>query len=684
MDKLVAARIAKRFITLPLDKRKVYLEKMLAEGVSPANLPIPPVREAFAALPLSFAQQRQWFLWTLDPHSTAYHIPTTLRLRGALDVASLERSFNALIARHDTLRTCFEHVDGEVRQVVQAHATLRLEVETAQRQGQDLQAVIRAFVERETAQPFDLDHGPLLRVRLLALGEQDHVLALTQHHIVSDGWSMQVMVRELVELYGHFSQGSELQLPELPIQYADYAIWQRHWMEAGEQERQLAYWRAHLGTEHPVLALPLDQPRPAQQSFRGERLQVALRPGLFQGLQALAQRHNVTLFMLLLASYQVLLHRHTGQARIRVGVPTANRNRVETERLIGFFVNTQILQADVHGEQPFTALLQQVKQHALDAQAHQDLPFEQLVEALQPERNLSHNPLFQVLFNHQGNARPARVASNGGSGLDVESLQWDNGTAQLDLALDTFESADGLSASLTYATDLFARTTVERLAAHWQNLLQAIVADPSQRVGELPMLDAAEQQLIVEQWNATAIDHYPLDSAVHTLIEAQAAKTPDAVALVFGDAQLSYRELDQQANQLAHQLIEQGVGPDVLVGIAVERSLEMVLGLLAVLKAGGAYVPLDPEYPRDRLAYMFEDSGIELLLSQSHLQLPVPAAVRTLNLDLHGHLGYSSAPTGVLPAPENLAYVIYTSGSTGKPKGAGNRHKALTNRLCWM
>ncbi|HEK1011513.1 TPA: non-ribosomal peptide synthetase, partial [Pseudomonas putida] len=482
MDKLVAARIAKRFITLPLEKRKVYLEKMLEEGVSPANLPIVQVRDVFEALPLSFAQQRQWFLWTLDPHSTAYHIPTTLRMRGALDIASLERSFNALIARHDTLRTCFEQVDGEVRQLVRAEASLRLEVEVAQVQGDDPDAAIRAFVERQTAQPFDLDNGPLLRVRLLALAEQDHVLALTQHHIVSDGWSMQVMVRELVELYGHYSQGTALQLPELPIQYADYAIWQRHWMEAGEQARQLAYWQAHLGAEHPVLALPLDQPRPAQQRFCGARVQVALRPGLYQGLQAVAQRHNVTLFMLLLASYQVLLHRHSGQARIRVGVPTANRNRVETERLIGFFVNTQIHQADVHGEQPFSALLQQVKQHALAAQAHQDLPFEQLVEALQPERNLSHNPLFQVMFNHQGNARPAPASKGAGSGLDVESLQWDNGTAQLDLALDTFESADGLSASLTYATDLFSRATVERLAAHWQNLLQAIVADPEQRV----------------------------------------------------------------------------------------------------------------------------------------------------------------------------------------------------------
>ena len=466
MDKLVAARIAKRFITLPLEKRKAYLEKMLEEGVSPANLPIPQVREAFDTLPLSFAQQRQWFLWKLDPHSTAYHIPTTLRMRGALDIASLERSFNALIARHDTLRTDFQQVDGQVRQVVRGEASLHLEVDTVQAPAHDQEALIRAFVERENAQPFDLDNGPLLRVRLLALSEQDHVLVLTQHHIVSDGWSMQVMVRELVELYAHYSQGAPLQLPELSIQYADYAIWQRHWMEAGEQARQLGYWKAHLGSEHAVLALPLDHPRPAQQSFRGERLELTLRPGLAQGLQALAQQHNVTLFMLLLASYQVLLQRYSGQSRIRVGVPTANRNRVETERLIGFFVNTQILQTDVQGEQPFSALLHQVKQHALAAQAHQDLPFEQLVEALQPERNLSHNPLFQVMFNHQGSARPTMVGNAGGMGLEVESLQWDNRTAQLDLTLDTCESADGLAATLTYATDLFERATIERLAAH--------------------------------------------------------------------------------------------------------------------------------------------------------------------------------------------------------------------------
>ncbi|MBK4991728.1 condensation domain-containing protein, partial [Pseudomonas sp. S36] len=439
MDKLVAARIAKRFITLPLDKRKVYLGKMLEEGVSPANLPIPQVREAFEALPLSFAQQRQWFLWKLDPLSTAYHIPTTLRMRGALDVPALERAFNALIARHDTLRTHFQHVEGEVRQVVGAEAALRLEVEKAEGEGVDHDGIIRAFAARETQQPFDLDNGPLLRVRLLALAEHDHVLVLTQHHIVSDGWSMQVMVRELVELYAHFAQGAPVQLPELPIQYSDYAIWQRHWMEAGEQERQLGYWLDHLGSDHSVLALPLDHPRPAQQSFRGERLQVVLRPGLAQGLQTLAHQQNVTLFMLLLASYQVLLHRYSGQSRIRVGVPNANRNRVETERLIGFFVNTQILQADVHGDLPFSTLLQQVRHDALAAQAHQDLPFEQLVEALQPERNLSHNPLFQVMFNHQGGNRPARAAEGGGTGLEVESLEWDNHTAQLDLTLDTVE-----------------------------------------------------------------------------------------------------------------------------------------------------------------------------------------------------------------------------------------------------
>lgn len=381
---------------------------MLAEDVSPANLPIPVTRDEAPQLLLSYAQERQWFIWQLEPDSAAYHLPTALRLRGPLDVAALQRSFDSLVARHETLRTCLRQ-DGERRvQVVDPQAIVRIQsMEIDQAQVTDrLDALI--------AQPFDLQNGPLLRVALMRLDAQEHVLVLVQHHVVSDGHSMQIMVEELVQLYAAYAQGYEAQLPALPIQYADYALWQRAWMEAGEQDRQLDYWRGRLGGEQPVLALPFDRARPLLQSHRGASLDIALPAGLVAALRDLAQREGVTMFMLLLASFQMLMYRYSGQPDIRIGVPTANRNRVETERLIGFFVNTHVIRADIDGQMSVSTLLQQVRARALEAQAHQDLPFEQLVLALQPERNLSHNPLFQVMFNHQADTRKAGSAQSPG------------------------------------------------------------------------------------------------------------------------------------------------------------------------------------------------------------------------------------------------------------------------------
>ncbi|MBL1311370.1 MAG: amino acid adenylation domain-containing protein, partial [Pseudomonas sp.] len=629
-------------------------------------------------LPLSYAQERQWFLWQLDPHSAAYHVPSALRLKGRLDPVALQRSFDALVARHESLRTHLKPEDGRVVQVIGAPAS----VEIAQ---VDVDAsALRSQVEAYIAQPFDLTQGPLMRVWLLRVAADDHVLVLVQHHIISDGGSMQVMVDELVQLYAAFSQGEVPKLPALPIQYADYAVWQRQWMEAGEKARQLAYWRDLLGGEQPVLELPLDHARPSQQSHRGASLDIHVPAARVTALRALAQREDMTLFMLLLASFQALLHRYSGQRDIRVGVPIANRNRVETERLIGFFVNTQVLKADIDGQQTVAQLLAQVKQRALEAQAHQDLPFEQLVEALQPERNLSFNPLFQVLFNHQTQASGHDQAEPL-PGLQVSGLAWDGHTAQFDLSLNTHESAEGLAASFTYATDLFEPATLARMAGHWLNLLDGMTQDTQQRIGQLPLLDDQEQQAVIHDWNATARD-YPSQRCVHQLIEAQVARTPDAPALVFGQQRLSYAQLNRRANRLAHRLIAAGVGPDVLVGLALERSIEMVVGLLAVLKAGGAYVPLDPEYPRERLAYMLEDSGVKLLLTQAHLlqQLPIPQGLDHLVLGESWFEGYSDSNPGIVLDGENLAYVIYTSGSTGQPKGAGNRHSALTNRLQWM
>ncbi|MWB73432.1 AMP-binding protein, partial [Pseudomonas aeruginosa] len=550
-----------------------------------------PLADRQQPLALSFAQERQWFLWQLEPESAAYHIPSALRLRGRLDVDALQRSFDSLVARHETLRTRFRLEGGRSYQQVQPAVSVSIEREPFGEEGliERIQAIV--------VQPFDLERGPLLRVNLLQLAEDDHVLVLVQHHIVSDGWSMQVMVEELVQLYAAYSQGLDVVLPALPIQYADYALWQRSWMEAGEKERQLAYWTGLLGGEQPVLELPFDRPRPARQSHRGAQLGFELPRELVEAVRALAQREGASSFMLLLASFQALLYRYSGQADIRVGVPIANRNRVETERLIGFFVNTQVLKADLDGRMGFDELLAQARQRALEAQAHQDLPFEQLVEALQPERNASHNPLFQVLFNHQSEIRSVTPEVQL-EDLRLEGLAWDGQTAQFDLTLDIQEDENGIWASFDYAADLFDASTVERLAGHWRNLLRGIVANPRQRLGELPLLDAPERRQTLSEWNP-AQREYAVQGTLQQRFEEQARQRPQAVALILDEQRLSYGELNARANRLAHCLIARGVGADVPVGLALERSLDMLVGLLAILKAGGAYLPLDPAAPEE-------------------------------------------------------------------------------------
>ncbi|HFF5999368.1 TPA: pyoverdine non-ribosomal peptide synthetase PvdD, partial [Pseudomonas aeruginosa] len=628
-----------------------------------------PLADRQQPLALSFAQERQWFLWQLEPESAAYHIPSALRLRGRLDVDALQRSFDSLVARHETLRTRFRLEGGRSYQQVQPAVSVSIEREQFGEEGliERIQAIV--------VQPFDLERGPLLRVNLLQLAEDDHVLVLVQHHIVSDGWSMQVMVEELVQLYAAYSQGLDVVLPALPIQYADYALWQRSWMEAGEKERQLAYWTGLLGGEQPVLELPFDRPRPARQSHRGAQLGFELPRELVEAVRALAQREGASSFMLLLASFQALLYRYSGQADIRVGVPIANRNRVETERLIGFFVNTQVLKADLDGRMGFDELLAQARQRALEAQAHQDLPFEQLVEALQPERNASHNPLFQVLFNHQSEIRSVTPEVQL-EDLRLEGLAWDGQTAQFDLTLDIQEDENGIWASFDYATDLFDASTVERLAGHWRNLLRGIVANPRQRLGELPLLDAPERRQTLSEWNP-AQRECAVQGTLQQRFEEQARQRPQAVALILDEQRLSYGELNARANRLAHCLIARGVGADVPVGLALERSLDMLVGLLAILKAGGAYLPLDPAAPEERLAHILDDSGVRLLLTQGHLleHLPRQAGVEVLAIDGLVLDGY--AESGPLPtlSADNLAYVIYTSGSTGKPKGTLLTHR---------
>ncbi|MHB2053506.1 condensation domain-containing protein, partial [Pseudomonas sp. VEM90] len=541
--------LVQRFIKLPLAQRRAFLEKLAGKGMSLANLPLPPCREGFETLPLSYAQQRQWFLWHLAPDSSAYHVPSALRLVGEVDTLALRRALEHLAARHEALRTTFDEDQGQACQRIHGAGELGLDFQVEVLASQPDAAALQVLVASETERLFDLRQGPLWRVRLLTLAPTEHVLVLTLHHIVSDGASMQVLVDELVRLYQGERAGQPAALAPLPVQYADYAIWQRQWMEAGERERQLAYWAAHLGDAPYLLELPSDRPRPPEQSYRGARLDLVLPQDLGAGLQQLARQQGVTLFMLLLASFQTLLHRYSGQAQVRSGVPVANRNRPETRGLIGFFVNTQVMKAEFSDTLRFEQLLAQVKADALAAQAHQELAFEHLVEALQPERDLSHHPLFQTMFNHQAQGRAVALQVDG---LAIEPLTWQGSSVQFDLMLDTFETGEGLAASFKYATDLFDASTIERLAGHWQRLLEAIVSDPAQCIGDLAMLDDEQRRQLVEGFNATATE-YPLDTPVQRLIEAQVQRTPDAEALVFGDLRLSYAELDARANQLANR-----------------------------------------------------------------------------------------------------------------------------------
>ncbi|MFL7963585.1 non-ribosomal peptide synthase/polyketide synthase [Pseudomonas kielensis] len=675
-----ALKLARRFIGLPLEKRRMFLAALDKEGVEFSGFPIPRGVEAEDRQALSYAQQRMWFLWQLEPGSGAYNLPGAVRLSGALSLSALEQAFASLVARHETLRTVFQRQADDRLLQVPASAPLVIDHAdfSAMPAGEREQAV-RLAAEAQSMQPFDLSNGPLLRVELLKLDEQEHVLLLTLHHIVSDGWSMNVLIDEFIRFYDAHEAGVAPQLADLPIQYSDYALWQRRWLEAGELQRQLDYWQAQLGDEHPVLELPLDYPRPVLPSYRGRRLEHVVEAALVEQLRGVARQQGVTLFMLLLGTFSVLLHRYTGQDDLRVGVPVANRNRQEIEGLIGFFVNTQVLRVQLDGQARLGDLLRDIKETALGAQAHQDLPFERLVEALKLERSLSYNPLFQVMYNHQPEVADVTTLKVG-SGLELGVIEWESRSTQFDLSLDTYEKGGQLHAAFTYASDLFNPETIERMARHWTLLLRNIVADPQRRVGELALLAPAEYRQLVTEWGRHDTT-WPSERPVHELFEAQAERRPDAIALICDGQRLTYGQLNVQSNRLARTLVAAGVGPDVLVGIAVDRSLELVVAILAVLKAGGAYVPLDPQYPVDRLRFMIQDSASRLLLTQSHWleRLPVPDGVRCLCLDQSQ--SWEDAEASNLQRQvwaDSLAYVMFTSGSTGRPKGVGISHGALS------
>ncbi|MBA6117883.1 MULTISPECIES: non-ribosomal peptide synthetase [Pseudomonas] len=683
-------KLARRFIELPLEKRRIFFAALRDEQVDFTSYPIPDCSGVPGRDHLSYAQQRMWFLWQLEPDSAAYNLPGAVRLLGSLNRAALDLAFADLVQRHECLRTTFEEVDGQalqrVGEDVQAH--VRHVDLSALDADQRLQRT-REEVAREAGQPLDLQRGPLLRVALLSLGTDEQVLLLTMHHIIADGWSMNILIEEFMRCLDARTAGAEPQLPPLAVQYRDYALWQRSWLEAGEQARQLDYWRGKLGEEHLPLELPTDRPRPAQPSHAGARLEFAVDAGLRADLKALAQRQGVTLFVVLLAAFKSLLYRYSGQGDIRVGGLIANRNRGEVEGLIGFFVNTQVLRSQLDGRQTFEQLLQALRVTALEAQAHQELPFDALVEALQPHRSQSHNALFQVMYNHQ----PLVTDIQGkrlGCGLQLAHLEARQSVAGArshaaasDLMLETREEGERLLAAFTYATDLFDAATVERMADHWRNLLHSVVVEPQRRIGELQLL-GDEQARQLQGWALRA--NAPLAPILaHRRVQEQAGRTPEAIALVLAGegagACLSYAELEHRSNRLAHRLVQLGVGPEVLVGVALERSLDMGVALLAVLKAGGAYVPLDPQAPHDRIAQVFADSGLRLLLTQAALleQLPADDSIQRLCLDQAD--AWLDHPPPHAPEvdvqPGNLAYVIYTSGSTGRPKGVAISHGAL-------
>lgn len=630
-------------------------------------------------MPQSLAQNRLWITWQLDPHSSAYNIPGGLRLRGELDEDALRASFQQLIERHESLRTRFFERDGVALQQIDPVGEFNLQViDISDLPAAEREARAMQIREDEARTQFDLEQGPLLWVTLVRLDDEDHQLLVTLHHIIADGWSLNVLIDEFSRLYAAASQGQQAALAPLPTQYADYGSWQRQWLAQGESERQLAYWKTQLGDEHPTLTLVSDHPRSAQQLRSAARHTVRLEAPLSEAIRQTAQAHESTPFMVLLAAFQCLLHRYSGQRDIRIGVPNANRPRLETQGLIGFFINTQVLRAEVDSRLPFVELLAQTRQAALGAQAHQDLPFEQLLEAFPQAREQG---LFQVMFNHQQRDLGALKRL---PGLLAEELPWHSREAKFDLQLHSEEDRNGrLSLSFDYASELFDAATIERLAEHFSNLLQAVCGQADTAIGDLPLLTAAEHRQ-QSGWASA-----PCEAASQWLPEwlnQQARLTPERTALVWDSGQMDFAELHTRANRLAHYLRDKGVGPDVCVAIACERSPQLLIGLLAIIKAGGAYVPLDPDYPAERLAYMLSDSGVELLLTQTRSleRLPATEGVSVIAMDtLHLDSWPSHAP-GLHLHGDNLAYVIYTSGSTGQPKGVGNTHAALAERLQWM
>jgi amino acid adenylation domain-containing protein len=635
-------------------------------------------------IPLSFSQQRLWFLDQFDPGNTAYSIPFSIQFDGELDHEAFEKSLNDIVFRHESLRTTFSiDKNGVPVQIIRPFSSQRLPLkDLTQLPGDRRVQACLEFMNQQATVSFDLQNGPLFRAYIIRVEQFSHYLFINMHHIVSDGWSTGIFVTELAALYRSYTTRKESFLPELAVQYTDYAIWQRQYQGVGSLRSQMDYWTQKLSGKLPILDLPTDHPRPVFQSFHGQTLQMVLSPELTTRLKQFGMQHEVTLFMLLLAAYNVLLYRYTGQEDLLVGTPIANRNQNEIETLIGFFVNTLVIRNNLAGNPTILDFLDDVRETSIEAFTNHDLPFEHIVEALHPVRDTSHSPIFQVMFILQNT--PLRSISF--EKMKASPVYLDGGASKYDLTLIIWESPEGMSCFFEYNTDLFERSTIERMMGHYQTILDGICANPEQRIAELPLLTAQEHEQILHEWNSTHTA-YPTTATIQAFFEAQVDRSPEKIAIIDEETQVTYRELDRRANRLAHTLRANGVGAETLVGICLPRTIDMVVSLLAILKAGAAYVPLDPNFPRDRLAFMLEDSGAPVLLTRTNLaELFNTDRAKVICLDLEEKTIALQSDQRLAGGshPENLAYVIYTSGSTGKPKGVQVLQRGVVNFLTSM
>jgi amino acid adenylation domain-containing protein len=667
--------------------KQALLEKRLHS--TPAQEQNIPWRSQDGPAPLSFAQQRLWFLQQLEPESTVYNEAMASRMRGPLNVEALAQAAREIMRRHEVLRSTYPTIDGQTRQSIDPSLHESWTVPLIDLGGipaAEREEEAQRRIAQEVQRPFHLDQEVPWRTALVQLDEEEYIALNIMHHIITDAWSMEVFVRELTTLYAAFSAGQPSPLPQTPVQYSDYAEWQRRWLEGGVLEGELAYWKRQLSGSLPVLKLPTDHPRPSVQTYSGRRYPLTAHKSLSQALHTFSRQEGVTLFMTLLAAFKVLLYRYTQQDDLLIGSPIANRIHPELEHLLGCFVNTLVLRTDLSGNPTFLELLQRVRKVTLEAYEHQDVPFEKLVEELQPERTLSHSPLFQTMFVLQN----VPLATQELAGLTISPFEIEHTTAKFDLSLCLQETPAGLQGYLEYNTDLFTSRTIEQVSAHLITLLEAIVAAPIQRIAYLPLLSEYEQQQVLVGWNSTQAP-YPYEQCFHRLFEAQVERTPAAVAAVCGTEQLTYQQLNQGANQLASYLVhEQKVGPESLVAVLAERSIPLLAALLATFKAGGAYLPLDPQHPPSRLHHILGHSRCRLVLTtrsfasrlnQVMEEMPEEARPVVVFLEEMQTQEYGSENLSIQTVPRQLAYVIYTSGSTGKPKGAMVEHRGMLNHL---